>query len=224
MYAGCRSRRDPRRSQNSAALSLARPDLGGHQRCAQVADLSRTGARCWLLVLFDAIRPRSRRGFGRHKAIYIALGILPDGTKEFLGLWIEQTEGRRVLLRVMNELKNRGLQDVPIAVVDGLKAFLKTSMRLLRRRPADLHRSPGPPSMDGAAGIIQDDRAGASGRLSRADAEIGRPPRCLRAKSYGEKYPASRRAAPRSDLSVRSSQVPRAGGRSCTRQRTPSRR
>ncbi len=44
----------------------------------------------------------------RNKAIYIALGILPDGTKEILGIWIEQTEGAKFWLRVMNELKNRG--------------------------------------------------------------------------------------------------------------------
>ena len=57
------------------------------------------------------------------KAVYIALGILPDGTKEILGIWIEQTEGAKFWLRVMNELKNRGLGDILIAVVDGLKGF-----------------------------------------------------------------------------------------------------
>ena len=59
----------------------------------------------------------------RNKVIYIALGILPDGTKEILGIWIEQTEGAKFWLRVMNELKNRGAQDILIAVVDGLKGF-----------------------------------------------------------------------------------------------------
>lgn len=59
----------------------------------------------------------------RNKAIYIALGVRPDGTKEALGLWIEQTEGAKFWLRVMNELKNRGANDVLIAVVDGLKGF-----------------------------------------------------------------------------------------------------
>ena len=58
-----------------------------------------------------------------NKAIYIALGILPDGTKEILGIWIEQTEGAKFWLRVMNELKNRGVADILIAVVDGLKGF-----------------------------------------------------------------------------------------------------
>ena len=79
---------------------------------------------CYPLVFFDAIRVKIRdEGFVRNKAIYIALGILPDGTKEILGLWIEQTEGAKFWLRVMNELKARGLGDILIAVVDGLKGF-----------------------------------------------------------------------------------------------------
>ena len=79
---------------------------------------------CYPLVFFDAIRVKIRdEGFVRNKAVYIALGILPDGTKEILGLWIEQTEGAKFWLRVMNEIKNRGVQDILIAVVDGLKGF-----------------------------------------------------------------------------------------------------
>ena len=64
-----------------------------------------------------------RGGSFANKAVYIALAILPDGTKEILGLWIEQTEGAKFWLRVMNELKNRGVQDILLAVVDGLKGF-----------------------------------------------------------------------------------------------------
>jgi len=79
---------------------------------------------CYPLVFFDAIRVKIRdEGFVRNKAVYIALGILPDGTKEILGIWIEQTEGAKFWLRVMNELKNRGVGDILIAVVDGLKGF-----------------------------------------------------------------------------------------------------
>lgn len=79
---------------------------------------------CYPLVFFDAIRVKIRdEGFVRNKAVYIALGILPDGTKDILGIWIEQTEGAKFWLRVMNELKNRGLADMLIAVVDGLKGF-----------------------------------------------------------------------------------------------------
>jgi putative transposase len=78
----------------------------------------------YALVFFDAIRVKIRdEGFVRNKAVYIALGILPDGNKEILGIWIEQTEGAKFWLRVMNELKNRGIADILIAVVDGLKGF-----------------------------------------------------------------------------------------------------
>ena len=76
------------------------------------------------LVFFDAIRVKIRdEGFVRNKAVYIALGILPGGHKEILGIWIEQTEGAKFWLRVMNELKNRGIADILIAVVDGLEGF-----------------------------------------------------------------------------------------------------
>ena len=76
------------------------------------------------LVFFDAIRVKIRdEGFVRNKAVYIALGILPNGAKEILGIWIEQTEGAKFWLRVMNELKTRGIADILIAVVDGLKGF-----------------------------------------------------------------------------------------------------
>jgi putative transposase len=63
-------------------------------------------------VFFDAIRVKNRdERFVRNKAVYIALGTCPDGTKEILGIWIEQTEGAKFWLRVMNELKNRGMGD-----------------------------------------------------------------------------------------------------------------
>ena len=79
---------------------------------------------CYPLIFFDAIRVKIRdEGFVRNKAVYIALAILADGSKAILGLWIEQTEGAKFWLRVMNELKNRGVSDILIAVVDGLKGF-----------------------------------------------------------------------------------------------------
>jgi putative transposase len=59
----------------------------------------------------------------RNKAVYLAIGVTCAGDKEILGLWIEQTEGAKFWLRVMNELKGRGVGDVLIAVVDGLKGF-----------------------------------------------------------------------------------------------------
>jgi putative transposase len=76
------------------------------------------------LVFLDAIRIKVRdEGTVRNKAVYVALGVRHDGTKDVLGLWIEQTEGAKFWLRVMNELKGRGVQDILIAVVDGLKGF-----------------------------------------------------------------------------------------------------
>ena len=76
------------------------------------------------VIIFDALRVKIRdEGQVRNKAVYLALAFRLDGTKEVLGLWIEQTEGAKFWLRVMNELRNRGVQDCFIAVVDGLKGF-----------------------------------------------------------------------------------------------------
>lgn len=76
------------------------------------------------VIFFDALRVRIRdEGTVRAKAVYLALGVAPEGTKEVLGLWIEQTEGAKFWLRVMTELKSRGVEDVLVAVVDGLKGF-----------------------------------------------------------------------------------------------------
>ena len=76
------------------------------------------------LIFLDAIRVKIRDGgIVRNKAVYLALGVRPDGAKEVLGLWIEQNEGAKFWLKIMNELKNRGIEDVLIAVTDALKGF-----------------------------------------------------------------------------------------------------
>jgi putative transposase len=76
------------------------------------------------LVFLDALRVKVRdEGLVRNKAVHIALGVRADSMKEILGLWLEQNEGAKFWLKVMNELKNRGVEDVLIAVVDGLKGF-----------------------------------------------------------------------------------------------------
>ena len=59
----------------------------------------------------------------RNEAVHIALGVRADCTKEILGLWSETNEGAKFWLRVMTEMKNRGVEDVLLAVVDGLKGF-----------------------------------------------------------------------------------------------------
>ena len=76
------------------------------------------------VVFFDALRVKIREdGVVRNKAIYLALGILPDGTRDILGLWIENTEGAKFWMKVFNDLKTRGVEDVLIAVTDGLKGM-----------------------------------------------------------------------------------------------------
>jgi len=76
------------------------------------------------MVFFDALRVKIRdEGTVKNKCVYLALGITAEGTKDVLGLWIEQNEGARFWLKVMNELKTRGVEDLLIAVVDGLKGF-----------------------------------------------------------------------------------------------------
>jgi putative transposase len=80
--------------------------------------------RAYPIVFFDALRVKIRdEGVVRSKAVYMALGLNNDGEKDVLGLWIEQTEGAKFWLKVMNELRNRGVEDILIAVVDGLKGF-----------------------------------------------------------------------------------------------------
>lgn len=76
------------------------------------------------IVYFDALRVKIRDGGTvRNKAVYLALGIAADGNKDVLGLWIEESEGAKFWLRVFNELRNRGMNDILIAVVDGLRGF-----------------------------------------------------------------------------------------------------
>jgi putative transposase len=85
---------------------------------------SRPLERLYPVVFFDALRVKIRdEGVVRNKAIYLALGVLPDGTRDVLGLWIEQTEGAKFWMKVVNDMKSRGVEDILIAVVDGLKGF-----------------------------------------------------------------------------------------------------
>nr|WP_082405534.1 IS256 family transposase [Achromobacter xylosoxidans] len=76
------------------------------------------------VVFFDALRVKIRDDGGvSNKAVYLALGVQADGQRDVLGLWVEQTEGAKFWLKVFNELKTRGCQDILIAVVDGLKGL-----------------------------------------------------------------------------------------------------
>jgi len=76
------------------------------------------------VVFFDCLRVKIREdAVVRNKAIYLALGVLPDGTRDILGLWIESTEGAKFWMKVFNDLKTRGVADILIAVTDGLKGM-----------------------------------------------------------------------------------------------------
>ena len=73
------------------------------------------------VVFFDALRVKMRdEGVVQSKAVYLALAILPDGTRDILGLWVEQTEGAKFWMKVFADLQARGCHDILIAVTDGL--------------------------------------------------------------------------------------------------------
>ena len=74
----------------------------------------------YAIVFFDALQVKIRNeGMVNNRAVYLAIGVRCSGHKQILGIWIEQTEGAKFWLRVMSELRNRGVQDILIAVVDG---------------------------------------------------------------------------------------------------------
>jgi putative transposase len=76
------------------------------------------------VVFFDALRVKIREdAVVRSKAVYLALGMLPDGSRDILGIWIENTEGAKFWMKVFNDLKTRGCNDILIAVTDGLKGM-----------------------------------------------------------------------------------------------------
>jgi putative transposase len=80
--------------------------------------------RVYPVIFFDALRVKIRdEGTVRNKAVYLALGVLRDGTREILGLWIEQTEGAKFWMKVFADLKSRGCHDILVAVTDGLKGM-----------------------------------------------------------------------------------------------------
>jgi putative transposase len=104
------------------------PDLISTVTDAVVAEVTAWQSRplepMYPVVFFDALRVKIRdEATVRSKAIYLALAVLPDGSREILGLWIEQTEGAKFWMKVFTDLKTRGCQDILIAVTDGLKGM-----------------------------------------------------------------------------------------------------
>ncbi len=76
------------------------------------------------IMYLDAVRVKVRHnGSVINKAVYLAIGVTWDGTKDILGMWIAETEGAKFWLQIITELKNRGVKDIFIACVDGLKGF-----------------------------------------------------------------------------------------------------
>ena len=76
------------------------------------------------VIFFDALRVKIREdNVVRNKAVYLALGVRPEGSRDILGLWIENTEGAKFWMKVFNDLKTRGVADILIAVTDGLKGI-----------------------------------------------------------------------------------------------------
>lgn len=74
-------------------------------------------------LYLDGIPVKVREGAVRMKAVYLAIGITLAGEKEVLGIWLAQTEGTKLWLQVVTALRNRGVQDIFITCVDGLKGF-----------------------------------------------------------------------------------------------------
>ena len=103
-------------------------DLISRVTDAVVAEVTAWQARplepMYPVVFFDALRVKIRdEAVVRSKAVYLALAVLPDGTRDILGIWIEQTEGAKFWMKVFTDLKMRGCQDILIAVTDGLKGM-----------------------------------------------------------------------------------------------------
>jgi transposase-like protein len=78
----------------------------------------------YAIVYLDALRVNAKQdGKGCIKSVYVALGVNFEGRKDVLGLWIAETEGAKFWMGVLNELKNRGVEDILIACMDGLSGF-----------------------------------------------------------------------------------------------------
>src|SRR5881394_107841 len=104
------------------------PDLISTVTDAVVAEVTAWQSRplepMYPVVFFDALRVKIRdEATVRSKAIYLALAVLPDGSRDILGLWIEQTEGAKFWMKVFTDLRTRGCHDILIAVTDGLKGM-----------------------------------------------------------------------------------------------------
>jgi len=128
MYARGMSVRDIQAHLDEIYGTEVSPDLISSVTSAVVEEVQAWQARpldaVWPIVFLDALVIKVRdQGVVQNKSAYIALGMGVDGHKEVLGIWLESTEGAKFWLKVISELKNRGVQDILIACCDGLKGF-----------------------------------------------------------------------------------------------------
>jgi len=128
MYARGMSARDIQAHLSEIYGTQIAPSLISEVTDAVVDEISSWQARpldpIWAFVFLDALVIKVRdQGVVQNKSAYVALGVGVEGRKEVLGLWLESTEGAKFWLKVITELKNRGVQDILIACCDGLKGF-----------------------------------------------------------------------------------------------------
>jgi putative transposase len=128
MYARGMSVRDIQAQLSELYGTEISPDLVSSVTDAVVAEVQAWQTRplepVWPIVYLDALVIKVRdQGIVGNKSAYLALGVNPDGKKEVLGLWLESNEGSKFWLKVITELKNRGIEDIFIACCDGLKGF-----------------------------------------------------------------------------------------------------
>jgi putative transposase len=105
----------------------------GHDLVSRATDAVIEDVRAWqsrplepvyAIVYLDAMSVKIRTAGAVHrKMVYLVMGVTPDGEREVLGIWIQKTEGAKFWLQVLTELKNRGVKDILISCVDGLKGF-----------------------------------------------------------------------------------------------------
>lgn len=94
---------------------------------------------CYPVVFFDALRVKIRSGTGvKAMAVHLALGIRTDGSRDVLGMWFNENEGASFWAGVFTELKNRGVEDILIAVTDGLKGMTEALATVF---PNTLHQT-----------------------------------------------------------------------------------
>jgi hypothetical protein len=156
------------------------------------------------IVFFDALRVKIRdEGMVRNKAVYVALGYTAAGEKDVLGIWIEQTEGAKFWLKVMNELKVRGVNDILVAVVDGLKGFPEAIttvfpqttvqtciVHLIRNSLSFVTWKDRKKVMPSVKAIYSAENAqAAAGRLEDFEAEWGTPPARSQPCPPGQSFP-----------------------------------